>query len=84
MKVSEDSYRYKVCPHCKSKPVAVVWFGEKDYSLDVNRVNRTGYLCGNCQKYVTSCLIKYITDRAEMRRDVNRLLTCLSGKETNH
>ncbi len=83
MKVSENNYRYSVCPHCKSKklaPAAVVRLEPNEYQRDdINHVNRTGYLCGNCQRYIPSYQIKYITDREEMRRDVKRLLKYLAA-----
>ena len=76
MSIDEYDYRYNVCPHCKSKKlsaVAVVRLEKGNYYLELSRVNRTGYLCGNRGRYSLEREIKRITDRAEMRRDMNRL-----------
>lgn len=85
MKVSERDYKYKTCPHCRSKklsPVAVVRLCADEHRNDeINGVNRTGYLCSNCQRYIVMHLVKYIIDRVEMRRDANRLLAYLAAKE---
>lgn len=85
MKVSECDYRYGTCPHCRSKklsPVAVVRLCANEHRNDkINGVNRTGYLCSNCQRYIVTYQVKYIIDREEMRRDANRLLAYLAAKE---
>ena len=80
MSIDLYEYRYRTCPHCKSKrlkPVGVVWLDDKIWSLAVGTVSRTGYLCRNCKRYIVESNCKYIYDRKEIRRDVNRLLKFL-------
>lgn len=85
MKVSESDYRYGTCLYCRSKklsPVAVVRLCSNEYRNDnIKGVSRTGYLCSNCQRYIVMHKVKYTIDRAEMRRDANRLLAYLGGKD---
>ena len=75
-KVNEFDYRYEVCPHCGSKklsPVGVVRMNSGQYNADIDFISRTGYLCGNCQRYTVSHRTKYIYDRKEIRRDIKKL-----------
>lgn len=83
MKVWPEKYRYHVCPHCKSKKlqaVAATVIHGGNYHIESANLYRTGYICGNCQRYIDTDDIKYITDRAEMRRDVERLTAYLLGE----
>ena len=74
--ISELRYRYGVCPHCKSKRI---------YSRQLSdpRSGCTevqGYLCFNCHRFFTDDELIYIIDRAEMRRDRDRLTKLLATK----
>lgn len=81
--VYPGKYRYQVCPHCKSKKtvgVALTKLHGGVYSVE-NAINtRTGYLCENCKRYHTERETKYMTDQAEMRRDVEHLTAYLQGE----
>lgn len=80
MKVEPRDYRYKTCPHCGSKnikPVGVVRLRNDQCQVDVTVVNRTGYICDNCDRYFSQYAYKWKTDRAEMNRDIDRLLVYL-------
>jgi len=84
MKVCPANYRYKTCPHCKSKKlssVALVRLDDDQFSKSMEQVCQTGYLCGNCKRYVLSGQIKYTYDRTEMRRDSKRLMDFLEDKQ---
>ncbi len=86
MQTWPSRYRYRVCPFCKSKkisPVAVVRLGTDQHTVELTRVNRTGYLCGNCNRYHLSYQAAYKTDRAEMRRDINQLQKFLAGESND-
>ena len=76
MKVNEISYKYEVCPHCESKklsPVGIINFAKTEHCKEVAEVHRTGFLCGNCNRYIKWDNTKFIFDRAEMRRDLAAL-----------
>ena len=79
-KVEPRNYWYDVCPHCKSKklsPVGMVRFGKAEWTKEAQKVSRTGYLCGNCKRYILNHQIKHIYDCAEIKRDVKKLQTFL-------
>jgi hypothetical protein len=85
MKVQARDYRYKICPHCRSKnitSVALLRITDGLCIKDVpgNHVHKTGYLCNNCDRYCASMNIKFAYDRKEMRRDAMRLLKFLEEK----
>ena len=82
MKTCPQQYNYQVCPFCKSKKlgrVAVVRLGSS-YHLELSQVNYTGYICQNCDRYHVSHRVKFVTDRAEMRRDIKSLQKFLAGE----
>jgi hypothetical protein len=75
-------YRYRVCPFCNSKklkPVGVFNFTADEYYANPKEVKRTGFLCVNCKRYHAYEDTKFIYDRAEMRRDINKLQKFLDG-----
>ena len=77
-------YNYQVCPFCKSKgiaPIGLVRMAKDIHIVELQQVNRTGYLCDNCKRYHPIHLTKHIIDRAEMRRDVKRLMKFLEEGE---
>lgn len=80
-KVSERDYWYRVCPYCKSKKLSKVAMQHLTSCQIGSGGEFTGYLCDNCQRYMPWDKTIFIYDRAEMRRDVNRLLKFLGGKE---
>ena len=85
MKIEPYKYNYKVCPYCNSKklmPVGLVFFEVKQYcKLDID-VQKSGCFCSSCKRYHTNNQLKWKCDRAEMRRDANRLLKFLKkGKK---
>ncbi len=74
--VYPSKYRYQVCPFCKSKnirPVALVGLEKNQWRLDMTQVQRTGYLCENCNRYHEKHKDKFIVDRAEIKRDIAAL-----------
>lgn len=76
MRVNVLDYRYKVCPTCKSKrlsPIGLVYFGSTEYQKEEAYISRTGHLCDNCDRYIIAHKVKFWIDRAEMRRDMERL-----------
>ena len=84
MKVDPSDYRYRVCPSCKSKkvpPVGLYRMDPAQWVANLCQINRTGYLCGNCGRYHRAGRAKFITDRAEMRRDMERLFLYLSAED---
>lgn len=81
MQVWPNKYNYQVCPHCNSKKlerVAVVYMGE-NYYRELSSVSSSGFICLNCDRYHLECDYKYMTDRAEMKRDIKRLQEYLQG-----
>lgn len=73
-------YRYQVCPFCESKnikAVALTKIPNKEYHLSNVETHRTGFLCANCERYHAEDQSKYMTDRAEMNRDIDALLKYL-------
>ena len=83
MKIQTNQYWGQVCPFCDSKDletVGLVHMSKGQCCADITRVNQTGFLCGNCKRYHSNNQTKYKYDRAEMRRDVNRLLKFLAKK----
>ena len=84
--VYPERYRYQVCPSCRSKkirPVAVVRLANNQWQVSISQVNRTGYMCDNCNRYHTNIQTKHITDRAEMRRDIIALQKFLAPNVTD-
>lgn len=84
MKAEPLNYRYRVCPKCSSKKlraVALTKIYGGNYRIETAVMNRTGYLCENCSCYSTSSEIKYKYDRAEMKRDRDRLTKFLETGE---
>lgn len=84
MKVWHTDYEYSVCPFCKSKKIeskGMVAMGGS-CSVELSRVNKTGYLCENCNRYFPERDLKYIVDQAEMKRDIKNLQGFLD-KKTN-
>jgi len=81
--VNPMDYRNKACPHCKSKklsPVGVYRMNKSQWQVtDIAQLNRTGFLCGNCGRYVHLHQKIMIYDRAEMKRDVKKLQNFLDG-----
>lgn len=83
MKIHPIDYSYQVCPFCRSKnisPIAVVQLNPDQWTQELQKVQRTGYLCSNCQRYHAPLNDKHIIDRAEMRRDIKRLQAFLEAK----
>lgn len=81
MKIQPYQYNYQVCPYCKSKrlkKVAVVRLGVEDHR-EMTQANVTGYICENCNRYHVNRDVNFITDRAEMRRDIKQLQAYLDG-----
>ena len=81
--VSEQSYKYQVCPYCKSKrirPVCVVRMNTNQWQREDVLCNRTGVICHNCDRYTVTHKIAKFIDRAEMRRDINNLTAFLLGE----
>lgn len=79
--VCPNNYRYQVCPHCKSKklsPIALVHLAPAEWKREMSQVQRTGYICDNCERYHANHKTKHITDRAEMKRDIAGLLKYLN------
>lgn len=75
MKVYPYKYYNAVCPHCKSKKlnnVSLIGMGN-EHRIEACIVTFTGYLCGNCERYIDKGREKYMYDRAEMQRDIKRL-----------
>jgi len=82
MQVWPQKYSNQVCPYCDSKKlsgVAVVKLG-REVSMVMSQVSRTGYICQNCKRYHKSHEWRNKIDRAEMRRDINRLQKFLNGE----
>ncbi len=81
--VDPMSYRNEACPHCKSKklsPVSVYRLNANQWQVtDIAQLNRTGFLCGNCGRYVPLHKTVMIYDRAEMKRDIKKLQAFLDG-----
>ena len=82
MQTWPEKYNYHVCPFCKSKdvrPVGVYSFTLEEYFANITQIQRTGYICRNCKRYFPQSDGKWITDRAEMRRDMKRIQEFLEG-----
>ena len=70
MKTGPWKYSYQVCPFCKSKKITGVTV---EYREDDTQ--KYGFLCDKCGRFHEES--KWIYDRAEMRRDANKLLKFL-------
>lgn len=75
MQTWPHKYRNQVCPFCYSKEIVAIAVTRMngEYEQEVGNVTRTGYLCDNCKRYHINKHYKYIYDRAEIKRDINRL-----------
>ena len=82
-KVNPHDYYVRTCPTCSSKrlrDVSVRYMGSMS-QIEVNLINRTGYICDNCGRYHSSYNSKFRYDRAQMRRDANKLMKFLAVKK---
>ena len=81
--VSALSYRYEVCPYCKSKrirPVCVIRMNTNQWQRENVLANRNGVICDNCNRYTVLRKTVFFYDKAEMRRDIKNLETFLKQK----
>ena len=75
--INTMKYRYQCCPFCKSKRIKAKQL--HDPIMNNNTNQPSGYLCLNCNRYHPMNDTIYKVDRAEIRRDINRLQKELGG-----
>lgn len=66
-------YRHQVCPWCKSKKVEPKNMSDAYTEIDHSSGATSGFLCSNCNRYHPFKDIKYMYDRAEMKRDMLKI-----------
>ncbi len=80
MKVSLSNYVYWVCPYCGHKHwEKVLIFRMPPVTLN-GTYEANGKLCMKCRGFYKFDQAKRIIDRAEMRRDMNKLQKLLERK----
>lgn len=91
MKTYPGKYHYTVCPYCRSKKIVLAYIRkavgymatQKRLTVmtdESDKVEANHYFCGNCNRVFQISKAKGIIDRAEIRRDINRLKAYLAKK----
>lgn len=82
MKVCPEDYRYKVCTYCRSKKIELIscHIANPDFVIgSPNTLDANRYHCDNCRRIFLIYEAINMTDKAEMKRDIDRLLAFLNG-----